>query len=72
MIKVSITLDKRTTKLNGTHPVQLLVLFPNYVRRSIKRISVTQEEWTKMFSPNLRNEYLISQKKQIEDEKKEG
>ena len=70
MIKISITLDKRTIKKDGTNPVQLLVLFPACLRRGIKHISVTPEEWTKMYRPNLRNEYLINLKKQIEDERK--
>ena len=63
-------MDKRTVKKDGTNPVQLLVLFPACLRRGIKHISVTPEEWTKMYRLNLRNEYLINLKKQIEDERK--
>ena len=71
MAEISLYLDKRSEKKDGTFPIKIIVYHNNKNNRygMKKKISVNQQEWDKIHSKNLKNVELISIKKYIEEEK---
>ena len=71
MAEISISLDKRSIKKDGSYPVKIIVYFDRENKRYGlgKKISLTEQQWEKINSKNLKNEELLVIKKYLESEK---
>lgn len=71
MAEVSLNLDRRDPIKDKSYPIKIIIYHQGNNRRYglKKKTSVTEEEWEKMFSMNLKNEKLKDIKKYAESEK---
>ena len=72
MADITVYLDKRTMRADDSYPVKIIVYHEGDNRKYglKKRTSLTEQEWEKVNSKNLKNENLIKIKKYIESEKR--
>jgi len=62
---VSSFLDKRREKKNNTYPVKLIVYFEGEKKRYKTSISLTEEDWSKLTNPKLRDDNLRTIKRKL-------